>query len=90
VISVIEQLQKLPNVESKHLERYQFSEVRKFLIQHNWSLPKTISAIHRDISWREETLPIGTIELLWILMSKSVYLMGSDLQMCPNIYLHLN
>ena len=90
LIRTIESLASDKNILSKHVERYSYEEIRRFLIASNFNNQKTAKMVHEDIRWREDRLPITEADLQLALRTGKIYLMGSDKLNNPCIYIRPN
>ncbi|CDW78503.1 UNKNOWN [Stylonychia lemnae] len=78
------------NIQYQGVQRYDFSEIRRFLQQSNFNQQIAARKIIQDITWRKATLPVKSISLVNIIRSQSAVNFGHDRDECPTLILKPN
>eukprot|EP00347_Sterkiella_histriomuscorum_P018513 403345224 len=77
-------------VHVENVQRYDFTEIRKYLKISNYNHQIAARKILTNIVWRNKLLPIRFGDLLALINSQKVLLQGIDKDLCPIVYFKPN
>lgn len=95
VLQVIKTLQTLVAEDQspsliKDVQRYSYSEIRKFLQVSSGNHQIAAKKIISNMSWRNKNIPVKESDLVGIMNSGQVTLSGIDRELCPCLYIRPN